>query len=50
MTIDVGCSTGLVALHQACRILQSGESDICIVGAAIHLLSPDMFIALGLAG
>jgi acyl transferase domain-containing protein len=50
MTIDVGCSTGLVALHQACRILQSGESDISIVGAAIHLLSPDMFIALGLAG
>lgn len=50
MTIDVGCSTGLVALHQACRILQSGESDLSIVGAAIHLLSPDEFIALGLAG
>lgn len=50
MTIDVGCSTGLVALHQACRNLQLGESDISIVGAAITLLSPDMFIALGLAG
>lgn len=50
MTIDVGCSTGLVALHQACRNLQLGESDLSIVGAAITLLSPDMFIALGLAG
>ena len=50
MTIDVGCSTGLVALHQGCRSLQSGESSISIVGAAITLLSPDMFIALGLAG
>ncbi|KKK24815.1 hypothetical protein P175DRAFT_0548914 [Aspergillus ochraceoroseus IBT 24754] len=50
MTIDVGCSTGLVAVHQACRSLQSGESDLSIVGAAITLLSPDMFIALGLAG
>jgi hypothetical protein len=50
MTIDVGCSTGLVALHQACQTLQSGESDVSIVGAALGLLSPDNFIALGLAG
>ena len=50
MTIDVGCSTGLVALHQACRNLQSGESDISIVGAAISLLSPDMFVALSSMG
>jgi acyl transferase domain-containing protein len=50
MTIDVGCSTGLVALHQACQSLRSGESDISIVGSALSLLSPDQFIALGLAG
>lgn len=50
MTIDVGCSTGLVALHQACQTLQSGESDISIVGAALGLLSPDNFISLRRGG
>lgn len=50
MTIDVGCSTGLVALHQACRTLQSGESDVSIVGAASTMISPDMFISLSTAG
>lgn len=50
MTIDTGCSTGLVALHQACHSLRSGESDISIVGSSLICLSPDMFIALELSG
>jgi acetyl-CoA acetyltransferase len=50
MTIDVGCSTGLVVLHQACRTLQSGESDISIVAAACALISPDSFISFTKAG
>ncbi|KAI0481329.1 polyketide synthase [Xylariaceae sp. FL0804] len=50
MTIDVGCSTGLVALHQACQSLRAGESDISIVGCSAICLSPDTFIALSLAG
>lgn len=34
MTIDTGCSGGMVALHQACVSLRSGESDAAIVAAA----------------
>lgn len=46
MTMDVGCSTGLVALHQAVQTLRCGESDVAIVGSSLLCLSPDMFIAL----
>ena len=50
MTIDVGCSTGLVALHQACQSLRCGESDVSVVGSSLVCLSPDMFIAMAIAG
>ncbi|KAI0015263.1 polyketide synthase [Xylariomycetidae sp. FL0641] len=50
MTIDVGCSTSLVALHQACQSLRSGESDVSIVGSSLICLSPDMFTAMTIAG
>lgn len=46
MTIDVGCSTSLTALHQAVQSLRSGESDHAIVGSSLICLSPDMFIAM----
>ncbi|KAI0442806.1 polyketide synthase [Xylaria telfairii] len=46
MTIDVGCSTGLVALHQGVQTLRSGESDISVVGSSHICLSPDIFIAM----
>lgn len=46
MTLDVGCSTSLVALHQAVQTLRSGESDISVVGSSHICLSPDMFIAM----
>ena len=46
MTIDTGCSTSTVALHQAVRNLQLGESDVSIVGSACTLLNPDMFVAM----
>lgn len=45
MTLDVGCSTSLVALHQAVQALRSGQSDLAIVGSSHITLSPDMFIA-----
>ncbi|KAK8124331.1 uncharacterized protein PG998_000090 [Apiospora kogelbergensis] len=50
MTIDVGCSTGMVAVHQACQSLRSGESDVSIVGSAAADLSPDTFNILGISG
>ncbi|PSR79890.1 polyketide synthase [Coniella lustricola] len=46
MTLDVGCSTSLVALHQAVQALRSGESDLAVVGSSHITLSPDMFIAM----
>ncbi|AEO67408.1 polyketide synthase [Thermothielavioides terrestris NRRL 8126] len=50
MTIDTGCSTGLVALHQAVHALRSGESDMAIVGSALVCLGPELFIELMGAG
>ncbi|KAJ6109586.1 hypothetical protein N7486_001821 [Penicillium sp. IBT 16267x] len=50
MTIDTGCSTTLVALHQAVENLRSRGSDMSIVGGANVLLNPDNFKALGTFG
>lgn len=50
MTIDTGCSTTLVALHQAIENLRSGASEMSIVGGANVLLNPDNFKALGSFG
>lgn len=46
MTIDTGCSTGMVALHQAVQSLRAGESKIAITGAACAILNPDLYIGL----
>ncbi|OQD84167.1 hypothetical protein PENANT_c014G07229 [Penicillium antarcticum] len=43
MTIDTGCSTALVALHQAVLGLRTGEADMSIVSGCNLMLSPDMF-------
>jgi acyl transferase domain-containing protein len=46
MTIDTGCSGGMVGLNSACQSLQRGESDMALVGGANLLLGPDMTIAM----
>lgn len=46
MTIDTGCSSGLVALHQACHSILSGESDMSVVAASSTILNPDLYIAM----
>ncbi|RDW76674.1 type I polyketide synthase [Aspergillus mulundensis] len=43
MTVDTGCSTALVALHQAVLGLRTGEADMSIVSGCNIMLSPDMF-------
>ncbi|XXG96001.1 hypothetical protein Hte_002278 [Hypoxylon texense] len=50
MTVDTGCSTTLVALHQAVKSLRSREADMSIVGGANLLLTPDMFKVFGSLG
>lgn len=50
MSIDTGCSAGMVAVHQGCQSIRSGESDMSIVGAASALLSQDAFISAAALG
>lgn len=50
MTVDTGCSTTLVALHQAVASLRSREADCSIVSGANLLLGPDMFKVFGSMG
>ncbi|KAF9760641.1 hypothetical protein IL306_004227 [Fusarium sp. DS 682] len=50
MTLDTGCSTSLVALHQAVSDLRSGSSGMAIIGSSNLMLNPDMFKALGSIG
>ncbi|KJZ72764.1 hypothetical protein HIM_07839 [Hirsutella minnesotensis 3608] len=46
VTIDTGCSGGLVALHHACRSLRAGEADAALVGSANLQLMPDHYIGM----
>jgi acyl transferase domain-containing protein len=46
MSIDTGCSASLVAMHQACRSIWSGDAETSIVAGTNALLNPDMFIAM----
>lgn len=43
MTLDTGCSAGLVALHQAVKSLRDGEADMSVVSACNLMLNPDVF-------
>ena len=45
-TIGTACSSTLVALHQGCQSLRTGESNMAVVGGSNLLLNPDMFMAL----
>ncbi len=42
LTIDSSCSSGLLAVHLACRSLQDGESDYALAGGCQVLLEPDV--------
>ncbi|RMZ82271.1 hypothetical protein DV738_g1896, partial [Chaetothyriales sp. CBS 135597] len=50
MTVDTGCSTTLVALHQAVQSLRNREADMSVVSGSNLLLTPDMFKVFGSLG
>ncbi len=49
LVIDTACSSSLVALHFACQSLQSGESNLCLVGGVNLTLSPEYTLAFSQA-
>ena len=42
ITVDTGCSTGLLTVHLACRSLDHGESDLALAGGASVMMSPSI--------
>lgn len=40
MVIKTGCSASLVALHEACRVLQAGDAAAAVVGGSSLILTP----------
>lgn len=46
VTLDTGCSGGLVALHHAFQSLRNGETDAALVASANLQLMPDQYIGM----
>lgn len=49
-TLDTGCSGSMVAVHEACEALRTGQATMAIAGGSQLLLSPDQSIALSCIG
>ena len=49
VAIDTACSSSLVAAHFACQSLESGESDLSLVGGVNLMLSPEGHITFSQA-
>ncbi|WP_099288341.1 sulfolipid-1 biosynthesis phthioceranic/hydroxyphthioceranic acid synthase [Mycobacterium persicum] len=45
LTFDTACSSGLMAVHLACRSLHDGESDLALAGGCAVLLEPHASVA-----
>jgi polyketide synthase PksN len=49
-SLNTACSSGLVALHQACQSLRDGECEAAVAGGAHLILTPRALVAMGQAG
>jgi acyl transferase domain-containing protein/NADPH:quinone reductase-like Zn-dependent oxidoreductase/acyl carrier protein/SAM-dependent methyltransferase len=50
MAINTACSSGLVAVHQACLSLRAGECDTAMAASVSLTLTPQMYIGMSQAG
>ena len=50
VTVDTACSSSLVAVHQACRSLHEGESDLALAGGVSVTMEPRKSVAASLQG
>jgi|GEM_PF-2362277 len=50
MAINTACSSGLVAVHQACLSLRNFECDTAIAAAVNLLFTPEPYVAMSQAG
>jgi polyketide synthase 5 len=50
LAVDTACSSGLLAVHMACRSLNDGESDLALAGGAYVMLDPRKYVAGTAAG
>jgi acyl transferase domain-containing protein len=50
MTIETACSSSMVALHEACQAIFSGECTSAVVGAANLILTPTLHMNLASSG
>ncbi|MEU3963150.1 SDR family NAD(P)-dependent oxidoreductase [Streptomyces buecherae] len=50
MTVDTMCSSSLVAIHQACTAIRSGECELALAGGVNVMSHPAKYIQLGQGG